>query len=85
MLAALRHLTGILRGMVVAFKGQNQKYPVACSLLDHLSPIPALPLLEAVMALELHLLEHMARRTTETANSPTSLLKTKHSEPAVIH
>ena len=71
--------------MVVAFKGQNQKYPVACSLLDHLSPIAAFSLLQAVTVLELHLLEHMARRTTEMAYSPTTLFETKHSEPAVIH
>jgi len=74
-----------LRGTVVAFKGQSQKYSVACSLLDHISLIHVFSLLQAVMALELHLLQHMARGTTAMAYSPTSLLETKHAEPAVIH
>lgn len=42
-----------LRGTKVAFKGQIQRYPVACSLMDYFSPVPLFSLLQAMMALEL--------------------------------
>lgn len=52
----------ILRCTIVALKGQIPKYPVSCSLLHHLSPVPVSSLLQAPKARGFHLLQHMAGR-----------------------
>lgn len=56
---------------MVALKGQAPKYPVSCSLLDLLFPVPVFLLLQALKALEL--LQHMAMRAIEMVfpNTPT--------------